>query len=259
MSRCGSTLLSQMLAASPKNIVISEAPSVDGVVSADFHERAVSDEQRQIWLRGMISALGRRRLAMENRLFIKFQSWHTLDLPMIQRAFPRVPWVFLYRDPLEVMAAHQQDTGGCMIPGVITPAVRQIPLEAALFMGTEEYQAQVLAHILSAALEHAGPRGRFVNYNELPEAGWGPISEHFGLSLQPDEISGMRKRAQNNAKVPDTNFSADGVRKRAAATLDARRACEARLNPLYERLQAARLAFHRPLSNVLAETNLHTV
>ena len=62
-------------------------------------------EQRIEWLRGVVSALGQPRLGTEKHLFIKFDAWKVLDLPLIRRAFPAVPWIFLYRDPVEVLTS----------------------------------------------------------------------------------------------------------------------------------------------------------
>ena len=95
MSRCGSTLISQMLAALPQNIVISEASPIDSLLRANFVDPSISDERRIGWLRGIIGALGRKRFSDEAHYFIKFDSWHTLYLELIHRAFPEVPWIFL--------------------------------------------------------------------------------------------------------------------------------------------------------------------
>ena len=80
MSRCGSTLTAQMLAALPQNIVIAEAAPIDSILSANLRSPLVTDAQRILWLRGMVSAFGRQRQNREKRFFIKFDTWHTLDL-----------------------------------------------------------------------------------------------------------------------------------------------------------------------------------
>src|SRR5208337_3108734 len=51
VSRCGSTLLSQMLAALPKNVVISEAAPIDGVLRSHLLAPGITDEERILWLR----------------------------------------------------------------------------------------------------------------------------------------------------------------------------------------------------------------
>jgi hypothetical protein len=88
MSRCGSTLAAQMLAASPANVVISEAPPIDAVLRLE-----ADDETKVARLRAMVAALGQAR-AGESRLFLKLDCWHVRDLPLFRRAFPDTPWVF---------------------------------------------------------------------------------------------------------------------------------------------------------------------
>ena len=88
MSRCGSTLLTQMLAALPQNIVISEASPISGILRAK--SSMATDEQKVAWLRAMLSALGQRRSGRETHFFVKFDSWHTFNLSLIRRAFPDV-------------------------------------------------------------------------------------------------------------------------------------------------------------------------
>ncbi len=63
LSRCGSTLLSQLLAVVPSHVVLSEAPLIDELIGA-----AAPEELRIQWLRWLISALGQRRLGDETRL-----------------------------------------------------------------------------------------------------------------------------------------------------------------------------------------------
>ena len=58
MSRCGSTLVSQMLAALPADIVVSEASVIDGALRAGFWDPSVTDAQRVAWLRGVIERVG---------------------------------------------------------------------------------------------------------------------------------------------------------------------------------------------------------
>src|SRR5438874_313448 len=60
MSRCGSTLVSQMLAALPANIVVSEAPPIDAIVQA-YRLMPNADEERYAhWLAALTCAFGHR-------------------------------------------------------------------------------------------------------------------------------------------------------------------------------------------------------
>src|SRR5215213_3065868 len=66
LSRCGSTLISQMLAALPQNIVISEASPIDFVM----RRGEVSEDRRAVWLRWMINTFGQKRTGAEENFFI---------------------------------------------------------------------------------------------------------------------------------------------------------------------------------------------
>ncbi len=78
-----------------------------------------ASKRESSWLRGMLSALGQRRNGDEKKFFVKFDSWHTINLPLIRRAFPDVPWIFLYRDPLEVMVSQLRQGALNTVPGFI--------------------------------------------------------------------------------------------------------------------------------------------
>lgn len=248
MSRCGSTLAAQMLAALPENLVLSEPAPIDGILTTSVRNPAVTDDQRMHWLRAMVSALSRRRHPGEKRVFIKFDSWHAVDLPLIRSAFPSVPWIFLYRDPVEVMVSHQNMPGAQMVPGLISFSL-DMTTEAAMPMPREEYRARVLAKICGAALEHASCGGRFVNYRDLLE-GFGPVlTEHFGVGFTPEEIDRMRETAKFDAKAPFEQFSPDNAKKKVAATPAIRTACETWLGPVYDRLEEVRWR-PQPLSGV---------
>ena len=84
MSRCGSTLLSQMLAASPANVVLSEAGPIDDILRGHFGRADIMEEQRVQWLRWLISVLAWRRHPAEQKVFIKFDCWHIRKRPLDQ-------------------------------------------------------------------------------------------------------------------------------------------------------------------------------
>src|SRR5678815_4595110 len=93
MSRCGSTLVSQMLAALDANIMVAEAPPIDEVLSISRNIKRDSDSAGVDLLRSVINAFGTRRFPQEKHLFIKLDSWAILDFDVIQKAFPDTPWI----------------------------------------------------------------------------------------------------------------------------------------------------------------------
>lgn len=243
-SRCGSTLVTQMLAALPENVVISEAGPIDKVLRASGLSPQVTDEERAEWLRGLVCAFGQRRRGDERRLFVKFDSWHALFLPLVERAFPGVPWLFLYREPVEVLVSHARRRGAHMIPGVLDPALVGFGAAEVSAMRLEEYSARVLAAVCRAALRHrqASGRGSLVNYRQLPDSVWTTLAEFFGLELSEADTERMRRAARLDAKNPALDFDDDTAAKNLEAGDGLRREAERWARPVYEQLEEARRA-----------------
>jgi len=243
MSRCGSTLMSQMLTALPTSLVISEAGSIDSVLRSRFIEPAITDQTRTEWLRWLVSALSQRRIGNEQHLFIKFDSWATLDLPVINTAFPGVPWIFLYRNPVDVLVSQLAKRGAHMIPEAIEPALFGMTAVEVLEMLPEEYCARILARICEAALDyHEICPGVMINYEQMPDVVWTTLADIFGIEISDSEVESLRRITRVNAKNPELIFENDSERKRNKATKEIQAAAERWLWPVFERLEATRLA-----------------
>jgi hypothetical protein len=236
LARCGSTLVAQMLAALPEHLVLSEAPPIDAILRTRFWG-GISEDERVRWLRAVVSALGRSRFG-ETRLFIKFDAWHITELPLIRRAFPDVPWIFLYRDPVEVLVSHQRSTAALTIPGAIPAGAFGLDLASAAMLPPAEYAAQVTAAIAEAALEDLDGLGRLVHYDQLPGA-LPEILSHFGVDVSAADLARMRVVALDNAKARGMPFIPDSEGKQADASPEVR-AAASRLAPLIDRLDHAR-------------------
>lgn len=240
MSRCGSTLVAQMLASTTRNIVISEPPAIDWILRLNRIHPAITDELRAILLKWLVSAYGRKRHAKERFYFIKFDSWSTLDLNFIRRVFPEVPWIFLYRNPIEVMVSQLRERGSQMIPGAVGQILPGLDFMESLQIPPEEYIARVLARFCESAIEEAtGDNALLVNYNELPGA-IDKIIEHFRVEYSPEEMESIKRKARFNAKTPSFSFTSDSEEKRSMASEAGMQMAEKWLNPLYERLEKLR-------------------
>jgi hypothetical protein len=245
MSRCGSTMAARMLAAMPRNLVLSEADPIDGVLKASWRNPDVSTDDRRKWLRGIVRVLGQRRNGDEERLFIKFESWHILELPLIRSAFPGVPWIFLYRDPIEVLVSQERLRGQTMKPGPLAPRFLGVDEETAARMRPEEYTSRVLARLCQAALEHQPDGGMLVHYRELPEAVAASFADCFGSPVAPAEAERMHEVARFDAKKPQLLFAADSSEKQRRASDSIREAAALFLEPVYRRLEERRTSTGR--------------
>jgi hypothetical protein len=237
MSRCGSTLVSQMLAAMPSGVVVSEAPPLDDIVQLVHSHPDAPLEQRVALLRGMAAALGRDRFGNRRHYVIKTDSWHSLALPLFRAAFPDTPWLFLFRDPTEVMVSQMRIRGLQTVPGTQFDPVFAIP--DPLSLSGEEYVARALARVTQAAVDHADiGGGLFVDYADLPDAVEHRILPHFGIAPDADALAAARMASQWDAKSPSFAFEPDAEGKRRDAGEAVRAASAAHLDELHDKLTA---------------------
>jgi hypothetical protein len=216
--------------------VISEAPPVDHVLRAPAGE-----SQRVEWLRALLTALGQRRGGDADRLFVKFDAWHIVDLALVQRAFPAVPCVFLYRDPAAVVASQFRMPGLHMVPGLVDPSLIGLDLPAALQLGREEYIGRMLGALYAAGLTCAREgRVALMNYAELPEAAVVRLLEWCGLKSDDGIRERLDRVTQFDAKTPSLPFAAGGATRVSPRDEPAIRAAAAFITPYYEELETIR-------------------
>jgi hypothetical protein len=208
-SRCGSTLISQMLAQLDNHIVISEPPPLDALLRSDLP--AV---ERRAAIEGLLSAYGQRRLGVEQRLVIKLDAWNIGELPLLRECFAETPWLFLYRDPLEIAVSHLRRPGMHMVPWMIGASVLDDELP---FEGREDFIARRLGRLLASGLAQCREFGGLaVNYSELPGAMAGWLADFFGLDdVQREQVFAA---VGQHAKRPSEVFVRDSDDKRREAT-----------------------------------------
>lgn len=111
-SRCGSTLVANSLAAvNPEmNRVYSESqPAFAALTSCgeEFNKCSKSDAAKLF--RNVVYMMGRTDDPEEKRLFFKIQSVGSKSISVMREAFPDTPWIYVYRDPVQVMMSHLPD------------------------------------------------------------------------------------------------------------------------------------------------------
>jgi len=208
LSRCGSTLIAQALKAWPGVRVVSEANLLD---TAIFAARAGHDPHGLL-LRAAVAALTQSS-GDDAGIVIKLDAWHALMLGDIATCLG-APWIFVYRNPVEVLASHRREPGKHTVPGMLPDA--WLPVEAHNgALALEEHAACVLGAICAAVVPHAR-RENLVDYDELPQAIGARIATHFALAGTPDAAQ-LARVGQRHAKRPQADFHADGETKRAVA------------------------------------------
>ncbi|MGK5050059.1 hypothetical protein [Janthinobacterium sp. RB2P8] len=235
VSRCGSTLLSQLLASLPQCIVMSEPPVIDSLLR--LHHDNGDPAASIALLRQAILALGQRRSGEETHFFIKFDCWHIHSLDLLRRAFPGTPCLFVYREPLAVLASHQRQRGPQMVPGMLHPAQLPLPEHQLAPGDLDGYTGLVLASLFTAAVPHAAAgQLQLINYKQLPDILFSDLLARFGIAPTTRRLQTMRARGGVHAKY-GTAYHGDAPAPAASGLA----AIAALLQPGYLALEALRL------------------
>ena len=222
--------------------MLSEPTPLDHVLRAPARLSGVEPDQDVAWLCGMTALLGRRRHPEDRNLMIKFEGWHALLLPLILRAFPGVPWAFLYRRPVEVLASLETLRPHQMFPGGIDPALVGLTPAGTGAMSLDHYAAVVLERICRAAAEGARDgKALLIEHRQLPEAVPQRLLAHFGLACEADDLARMREVARFDAKQPALRYADDSEAKRRAATPEMHELAETVLASVYAELEKLRM------------------
>lgn len=236
MSRCGSTLAAQMLGAVPSHAVLSEPEPLDAVLRWCAESGADPDKANAA-IRAMVAALGRVRGTGETRCFIKMEVWHTLFLPLLRQALPDVNWIYLHREPSEVLVSLREMPSHHIIPSVIAPGY--LGLSELPDLSPDDFAPFLLARLGSAVADHWHLGGGLVlDYPQIRGAMPGRVAAHFGLPLSASERALMEQAGTRDAKSPGKTFADDTARKRAAAGPDILAAADRWMGPVRLRLKA---------------------
>jgi hypothetical protein len=200
LSRCGSTLVSRLLGTVPGVIVIAEPSPLNALLGLDPGRVDGATLVRLVRL--LVRALGRRRHGDERHLVLKCTSWNIRRQEILAAAFPETPWVWVQRDPLDVMASLLAKPPGWLGLGAVPPqTARRFGLDPATVpaSGRVEFTARALGAMLWSAA--AGPGRRLcIDYSELPAAVWERIAPHFGLEIDAAAIERMTEQSRFYSK-----------------------------------------------------------
>lgn len=198
LSRSGSTLIAQMLAALDGSAVVSEAQPLEALLAPE--RVAVAGHDATVArLRALAGAFPRPRRG-EGRLFLKLHARHVLDLPQFARAFPGVPWVFAFREPRAVLRSQAEQPGAEVVAGA-GPDLIGPGGSAVAAAGPADHAARTLAAFAWAAVEGALlGGGTFVDYAALPAAVEERVLPHFGIAPTAAERERMRAAAERDTK-----------------------------------------------------------
>lgn len=220
VSRCGSTLVTQLLSQQLGNIVLSEVPLFDALLRQGKTQNTMADH---LPLLGAAVALyGAKRNAEQQYLFIKTDSWHIQFYEELRQLYPQTPFVLLYRRPDEVLYSQQKKKGMHAVPGIVEPEVFGFGAESLLETDLDLHMGKVLAVYFQRFAEVLGSDSNTlaVNYNEgiLPIVK--KIAAVTGMPISATAYQAMEERAGYHAKFPGQVFAEPPVQVPPPACLD---------------------------------------
>lgn len=222
-SRCGSTLLANACRALDGAIVLSEPPAVDKLIArfiTDVDEHGTKAKLYSIFLRAAMKALGQRRTGNEQRLFVKFACCSVSQIERVQRLWPNVPWVFLYRDPVETIVSNIKN-----VPAWLQDEDRRVlasitgaSTEAVAAMSIEELCARALGSFYAIANRVANDRAVLLNYKQLSPDEITNVLHFFGVKPATAEMETIARQSQTYSKsISGDRFVTDTDAKQRAA------------------------------------------
>ncbi|MGO9282030.1 MAG: hypothetical protein ACLP75_03140 [Mycobacterium sp.] len=236
LSRCGSTLVSQLLRTLPGAVVLAEPSPLNALLR--LNPDRVDEATLARLVRLVVRALGRCRHGDERHLVLKCTSWNIRRREILAAAFPETPWAWVQREPTHVLASVLATPPGWLGLGMTPPwSARLFGLDPAPVpaKGRIEFAARALGAMLEAAATN--PAGRLsIDYADLPQAVWQRVAPHFGLTADGEAIDRMIAKSRVYSKDPSPRVFDGDASKRYLMTDAMRQAAERFAEPGYRAL-----------------------
>ena len=233
--RSGSTLLSALLSVLPGVHALREP-----AMYRELLEQSAAGARTR-WIRNLTTvyrqALGVRRLVIKWKPFVAF---HHAEM---SAAFPGVPAVFVYRDPVEVALSF------CDFPPPMNESFRTEWFPDDIKPSTPDSlearrQADFAVRVIAAIYDAIGNANeiRMLDYRSLPQAAWTKVAPFFGLDVDESDRRRMAELARFDPKaVPEKReFKDDSRPKQDRAGAELRALVDRLVGGRYGRLQALR-------------------
>lgn len=219
-SRCGSTLVANACRAVSNSIVLSEANAIDKLIARFITDAdsAVKESLYSVFLRGVVHALAQRRTGKEQHLFIKFACCSFAQIERIKRIWPNVPWLFLYRDPVETIVSNMRE-----VPPWLIDRDRRV-LSSIIGddgeMSLEELCARTIGSLYSTAYNLANGNSMLLNYNQLSVSVIVKVLNFFKVCPSSEELETIARTSVRYSKEASgtRTFVADADTKQKLAS-----------------------------------------
>ena len=246
-SRCGSTLVANACRAINNSIVLSEPPALDKLIARLITDAPQHSPKSAIYsalIRGLVHALAQRRTGTERTLFIKFACCSFSQIERIRRIWPNVPWLFLYRDPIETIVSNTTNVPPWLVDDdrrVLASITNTSATEVAS-MSLEELCARTIGSLYSTADRLANDGGMLLNYSQLSVPVISSVLKFFNVTPSSDELEAIARTSRIYSKEASATraFISDADAKLRQASALVREGATAWAIEPYRRLEEKR-------------------
>ncbi len=256
MSKCGSTLMSKVLDQPASQMIIKEATPLHEnlwqYLTNNWQAPVAPTAENLRLIRNLIQLLGRPRIPGQKSYYVRFRSWVIAFVDIIQQAFPDTPSLFMYRDPVKVMASilnkpttglpRLNDSGAAAF---ITGLSRQELSDMdALHYFTSFYKQYLHLSLTKMKNTH------YLNYRQMNKQNIDQILRTaYGYAATEADLSLMQAQFDTYSKDDSgtVRFVSDSKEKQKQVTPEMREAAEEYLMDMYRQLEQS----DNNLNNVL--------
>jgi hypothetical protein len=237
VSKCGSTLISQLLKHARQAVTYSQPPALCDILMPPHHldMKTIVEEVQTLAMLFSRHANG--------PYVLKVESWNILFGDVLRAAFPDTPWIFCLRDPIEVAVSIMEDddppTWYKYLNSDPNPFAAHLKRTLRSDATPGSYIALFYAEFCDAMLRLNQAHGKIVSYQDLPDAAWEVVAPHFGLHLSESDLRAMREAAKIYSKSQygrEFTFVPDTDQKQQRASYDVKRAADGLARPSFQRL-----------------------
>ena len=203
MSRCGSTLVTQMLATCERLYIISESTAVNAALNPDLQ---ISVDERDRLIRSILNSLYASRPDQCDVLIVKFRSWNIFYQQDILRLYPEVQWMFVHRNGSEVLESVLRDPPGWLRSRHTDRDffAKKLDVSATELdaLKDNEYATRILGAFCAEVARNASGHSTFLDYVDIKTKLPSIVNEQWGLNLSTEEIGAMIEHTTIYSKDP---------------------------------------------------------
>jgi len=215
ISRCGSTLLSQLIGLDSKYVVLAEVPLFDEIIRLPYSLNNFDEGLKDKALIAAIKLVGKADSCQVRHLFIKTDSWHILFYSKYRQLFPTSNFVFLFRSPDEVVFSHQKLRGMQAVPGLIEPEIFGLTQQEIIDMTLDVYTAKILEKYLLLFEEvfNNCPHSLLLDYKQGAILMIKQLGERLEINWSDEHLFKMQQRIQFHSKHPQEKYDNEDIPK----------------------------------------------